>query len=374
MRFLHKSMAYIISIVLIGLAYWAYKVIYSVYFSPLKDIPGPFILQVFPFYFSITLALGNNHELLLDWHLKYGRMFRGGWDVVIFADAGATVEIMSTHAYPKAPNYAIFGYFGENVFSTRDRQFHSQRSKLVAPGLHSVDSMRAVVANNEIAEMCRRMDAFALDGSACNMFLMLHNMTYDVIGRLVFGQSFNMLRTGNHPIVGWMIKGLSVTMLGLAIPAFKLISNPYLEKVRLFIGQSVDRLRPGDHEPIIARYLNAQEPRTGSRLGRDAVISEGFVLLLAGTESTSNTMLWVLYHLARHPKVKARVLDELAAAFPDRGSPITHVHPDDTPYFHAVIRESMRLLPAVSGVGLRQVPPEGRKIMGHFLPSGVSWV
>lgn len=79
----------------------------------------------------------------------------------------------------------------------------------------------------------------------------------------------------------------------------------------------------------------------------------------------------MLYHIATHPPVRALVEEELAR-LAVHGKISFQDFQDRLPYLQAVIKESMRLLPAVSGVGLRQIPPAGRTLLGHFLPGGVS--
>lgn len=329
------------------------------------------ILQIFPIYHSITLALGTNHELLLKYHIRYGAIFRTGWDSVVCVDPATTVEIMNN--YNKATNYSIFSYFGENIFSTQDKKFHSLRSRLVGPSLKkpSVDAMEPTV-HSFVNQAIEQISVHAHQDVSVDMFLLLHNMTYDMIGRLVFGQTFGMLESGSHPIVGWMIKGLAITLLALAAPVLRFIPNIYNEKVREFIK---DAIRDCDHSqlppPIISNYMKSIDNITGNSMTQEAVISEAFILLLAGTESTSNTILWVLYHIASHPEVGSLVEKELNSLRCQGTISFKDIQ-ENLPYLQAVIKESMRLLPAVSGVGLRQIPSEGRTLLGHFLPGGVN--
>lgn len=229
------------------------------WFSPLRSIPGPLLLQVFPIFHSVTLALGTNHELLLAYHASYGPIFRTGWDTVVCVDPAATLEILNS--YGKAPNYAIFGYFGENIFSTQDKAFHAARSRLVSPSLRkgSVCAMEPLI-HTFIDQAARQIEDHARE--PVDVFLLLHNMTYDIIGRLVFGQTFGMLESGSHPIVGWMIKGLAITLLALAVPALRFVPNIYNEKVREV--SPLLRLTASSSRPPSARATTPTRPRPSS--------------------------------------------------------------------------------------------------------------
>lgn len=73
-------------------------------------------------------------------------------------------------------------------------------------------------------------------------------------------------------------------------------------------------------------------------------------LLLGGVDTTSNTLSWTLYHLARNPEIQKRLHNEIVSVCPNKKVPNT----DDLtkmPYMKAVIKEILRMYPVVPGNG-----------------------
>ncbi|XP_061923361.1 sterol 26-hydroxylase, mitochondrial isoform X2 [Entelurus aequoreus] len=91
-------------------------------------------------------------------------------------------------------------------------------------------------------------------------------------------------------------------------------------------------------------------------------------LLLAGVDTTSNTISWALYHLAREPAIQERLHQEVLRICP------AHRMPDGEdvakmPYLKAVVRETLRMYPVVPG-NARLTVDGDIVVGGHLFPKG----
>ena len=92
-----------------------------------------------------------------------------------------------------------------------------------------------------------------------------------------------------------------------------------------------------------------------------------FTFILAGNETSSVSMAWTLYELARNPQVQEKLRAEVEAAFGDTDD-LTWEKVDKMHYLENVVKESLRLhSPAdiTSRVALSDA-----EIGGHFVPAG----
>jgi cytochrome P450 len=97
------------------------------------------------------------------------------------------------------------------------------------------------------------------------------------------------------------------------------------------------------------------------------------LLIQAGADTTGTGLGSTLRFLAMHPKEKEQALQEIQAA--DQAgllsSPIKYEEcREHLPYFSACIKEALRLNPPATNLFARIVGKDGKKIDGHFAPSG----
>ncbi|HSW24314.1 MAG TPA: cytochrome P450, partial [Burkholderiaceae bacterium] len=115
-----------------------------------------------------------------------------------------------------------------------------------------------------------------------------------------------------------------------------------------FVTEARERLRadPARREQppnlLEAMIVAAEEGRTG--IGDEQVSANVLTMLLAGEDTTANTLAWLLHLLHRHPAVMARARDE-AMRVADKAEPLTPEDLAQLDYIEACLHETMRLKP-----------------------------
>ncbi|KAJ1929480.1 hypothetical protein EC988_010100, partial [Linderina pennispora] len=164
-------------------------------------------------------------------------------------------------------------------------------------------------------------------GALVNYYDSFYRMSYDVIGELGFGQSFGILATGDTRIIDMFqelirlknVRSLTpfashmrwmFVRLNRAINALYGLAHDTVTRRK----QYIDEFGSPPRTDVLQKLIDARDPTTGEKLDIHSLCSEILLLLVAGTDTTSNTLTWTLMNLLHHPRVYERVTSEIRAA------------------------------------------------------------
>ncbi|KZT27178.1 cytochrome P450 [Neolentinus lepideus HHB14362 ss-1] len=125
---------------------------------------------------------------------------------------------------------------------------------------------------------------------------------------------------------------------------------------RQLVETKVKELEEGKMaKDVLSLLVKANSSMTSKhRLTEEELYAEMSIILFAGHDTTSNTLAWALWELAKHPEIQDRVRKEIRereAVIRARGAPeFTLADIESLPYFQAFLKESMRMHPAVFGL------------------------
>ncbi len=189
----------------------------------------------------------------------------------------------------------------------------------------------------------------------------LMRFTVDAIAGLAFGKDINTLEAGDDVIQRHLDKLLPAIFRRVLtlVPYwrwFKLPGDRDLDRSVAVINATIlelvmqarqrlhdePALRAQPRNLLEAMIASADEP--GSGLGDAQVAGNVLTMLLAGEDTTANTLAWMIHLLHRHPQALQRLRDEVRQRAPDPAR-YSHEQIGDLPYLEACASETMRLKP-----------------------------
>ncbi|KAF9331192.1 hypothetical protein BGZ91_012214 [Linnemannia elongata] len=378
------------------------KFIITRYFDRLSHLPAG--LFAFTYVFTgLGVYTGRSHYFLPRTHERYGEIVRVAPNIVSVADKDAIHKILVASDYPKSEIHeGLELYKQHNLFSSRNKDFHKNRRRLVAPafGLQYLRSLEPIMADC-IHILIRKIDEILQDPTSVqngakvlpkghiNICSFMNRLSLDIIGETAFGESFDMVKDDNHPIPKQMAKSLKRSMQQTFNPWMRwFIPIDYS-----FIDFSVERVNlrrqageAGRRADLLQFLIDAQANERASGNGETgdeyadmiagkltdrAVQTEALVFLIAGSETSSTAITVALMYLVKHPKALKRLREELdqATASNPTGALPTYDQVRKLTYLTACINESMRLRP-VAATGLPREVTEDTIMGGYNIPKG----
>jgi averantin hydroxylase len=212
--------------------------------------------------------------------------------------------------------------------------------------------------------------------------------TFDVIGRLAFGESFGCLDRGDsHPWIEAIFNNLKALVF---IRTFQrlgfrrllpLIAGTKAQKLRMYNHEfSSDRIESrvkrgaeqGDFWDNVLKHSDLERdpnvvPEKGMHI--EEMKANASNLVLAGSETTATLLSGCVYQLLKNPEWMRKVTQEIRSSFKSKDD-IDMFSVNKLEYTLAALEETMRIYPPVPTQALRLVPEGGDTIDGKYLPGG----
>lgn len=127
------------------------------------------------------------------------------------------------------------------------------------------------------------------------------------------------------------------------------------------------RLNEGGSDlELLQLLLHTPYLDTGHPMGEPQALIESLQLMVAGNETSSNALTWILYLLARHPRYILEIRDEIAAVI--GGQPIDFQNLHQLEGTTRVIDEALRLYPPFWMID--RVALQDDEVAGVHIPAG----
>jgi cytochrome P450 len=340
----------------------------------IADLPGPRGLPILGNLLQIDTA--SLHLVAERWSRQYGDVFRfriGPRQLVALANP----ETIAAALRDRPDNFhrterlsALAREMGFNgVFSANGEAWRRQRPMVMAgfDPAHIKSYFPMLV--NVTERFSRRWERAVAARTEIDLQADLMRYTVDVTAGLAFGADINTLESDGDVIQAHLDKIFPVLFKRLlaAVPYWRWFPDRKIERHVVALREAVDgfiaQARAGmrDRPRNLIEAMIAARDTPGSGLTDADVAGNVLTMLLAGEDTTANTLAWMIYLLHRHPEALARAREEVARVRLDR-----HEEVSTLPYVDACINETMRLKPVAPIIMLQ--PTHDTEIAGVHVP------
>lgn len=241
---------------------------------------------------------------------------------------------------------------------TSEGDFWLRQRRLAQPAFHRkrIESYASVMV-----EYTERMLGTWRDGETRDVYAALSALTLEIVAKTLFDAD---VRSRVHEVSG-ALETILVTFErwlanGVRLPEW--VPTPrnrrFTEAARVLedlvdgiLGERRDST--ADRGDLLSMLMAVKDEETGAGMSSTQLRDEVMTLVLAGHETTANTLVWTFHLLAENPDVERRLVAELAAVLGTGAGARAPTIEDlaRMPYTANVVKESMRLYPAAWGMG-----------------------
>ncbi|KAK1796407.1 hypothetical protein P4O66_009457 [Electrophorus voltai] len=336
----------------------------------LESIPGPTNWPIFGSLIDLLRRGGLNrqHEALIDYHKKFGKIFRmklGSFESVhigapclleaLYRKEGKypqRLEIKPWKAYRDLRNEA----YGLLILEGKDwqRVRSAFQQKLMKPT--EVVKMDAKI-NEVLADFTDRIGSVNDKGKINDLYFELNKWSFETICYVLYDKRFGLLQENVNKEAMEFITAIKTMMSTFGMMMVTPVElhrslntktwqdhtaawDRIFSTAKLYIDKKLKKHSSGQTEDFLLDIYN------NSQLTKKELYAATTELQIGGVETTANSMLWAIFNLSRHTHVQENLLKEIRVAVPTGHTPCAE-HIKNMPYLKACLRESMRLSPSV---------------------------
>jgi len=327
--------------------------------APLGPPPGP----------KGRFLLGNLSAASRDWLRFYSRCAKEYGDVVglrylhvpicLILHPRDIEYVLVTNAgnFTKSADYrALARVLGKGLLTNEGKPWQHQRS-LIQPAFRRENILSYAPV---MTRATNQLLACWTDGESRNLHEDMMALTLQIVAQCLFGAEVGGVaeRVGKAMAVimdRFVVDASEALLLPFDIPNFLAPARRRaINDLNRIIEGIIRERRDSDQQggDLLGTLLQVRDS-SGQPMSDQQLRDEVMTLFLAGHETTAIALSWTCFLLAQNPRIEARLVEELRAVLGDR-EPTA----EDVPflrYTEMILKESMRLYPAVWGIGRRAI-------------------
>nr|QQL94744.1 sterol 26-hydroxylase mitochondrial [Lateolabrax maculatus] len=363
-----------------------------------EDLPHVSFSEMF--YRMIFQGFYNRvHELQIYEKRLYGPIYRDGLKSVSVNTPKLLEEIMRINdKFPSRGDMSMWKEyrdmrgFGYGPFTEEGEKWYNLRMVLNKRMLHPKDSVQyGDIINDVVTDFTKRVYYLRQCSPTGDLVTDIANEFYcfslEGISSILFETRLGCLEkeipAGTQDFINAIAQMFSNTLAVSLTPKWARQILPYwgryiagwegifsFAKVLIDKKMEVIQQRVDNHQDVEGEYLTYLLSRT--QMSLPDVYGSVTELLLAGVDTTSNTLSWTLHLLSTHPQIQDRLYKEVSMLVPAERIP-SAAEVTQMPYLKAVIKEALRMYPVVP-INARVMTEKEVTIGGYQFPKNTPFL
>lgn len=311
----------------------------------------------------------NKHRILENWSEDYGELYTirlGNVKALVSVDPefNQTVLIQRPETFRRLSkiNEVLVEMGVHSVFNAEGEHWKKQR-KTVAEALN-VKKVKGFypVINKKTKLFLKHIEVYAVTNHAIDIIKDFISFTIDVTTEIAFGYELDTLNNQKDsfqdhlelifplvndritaPLPLWRIfPSKKDKHLKIALKSIESIIQQFIEdaKIRLQNNPSLQETPSNFLEALLV-----ESEKEETVFDDKTLYGNIFAMLLAGEDTTSNTLSWTLYYLAQHPDIIKTIRKEANEVYGTHEVPEDYNQLSKLKYANAAIQEAIRLKP-----------------------------
>ena len=249
---------------------------------------------------------------------------------------------------------------GEGLLTSENPLWRQQR-RLIQPFFHrkyvgNFADLMVEAAN----QMLAKVEVYAAHNAPFDVAHEMMGLTLNIVSRALFGYDIDPYTEQIGDAVN--------TLIAIGKPKRPLFQAKAQVLDDIVFGLIRQRREQPHREQLdlLDMLIQARYAESNEGMGNQQIRDEVMSLLVAGHETTANSLSWLLYLLAQHPDEVAKIEAELAGVKDGRFSTLADF--TNLPYCSQVIKEAMRLYPSAWSISRHALGDD--QIGGYHIPAG----
>jgi cytochrome P450 len=147
-----------------------------------------------------------------------------------------------------------------------------------------LNGIESIIWRSGVQALMDKLEGACAAGQKTNLYMDFMYMTFDVMGEIIFGRSFNLVGKGDHPIIQWMSDFSRMSIFRVMFPILYRVQIPWLfghlyeseRKVYEFTQAALEQRKKEENprRDALQQLIEAVDEETGETMRDPEIVPE----------------------------------------------------------------------------------------------------